>query len=149
MKKDKEKRTCLYNILSHGEGQTESAGMLLASTLRTGDFVAMYGDLGVGKTAFVRGAARLIAPDSHVSSPTYTIVNEYGEGAGRLCHFDMYRTKDEDDLESIGFFDYDDCIVMAEWCENIPFALPKKRYEVRITRVSDTERMIRIDKVEA
>lgn len=145
----KEKRTCIYNILSHGQGQTESAGMMLAVRLKPGDFVAMYGDLGAGKTSFVRGVARIIAPDCFVSSPTYAIVNEYGEGSGRLCHFDMYRIDGEDDLESIGFSDYTDCIVIAEWCEKIPFALPRKRYEVHISRVADDDRMILIEYVES
>ena len=143
----KTKKT-LFRILSHSAKETESAGVLLAAQLKGDEFVAMYGDLGAGKTAFVRGAASVIAPDYDVASPTYTIVNEYGEGKGRLCHFDMYRIDSEDDLESIGFYDYTDCIVMAEWSENIPYALPKRYYTVTIEKVSENERIITIELVE-
>lgn len=137
----------LFCILSHSEKETESAGMLLASQLKAGDFVAMYGDLGSGKTAFVRGAATLLAPGYDVASPTYTVVNEYGEGSGRLCHFDMYRIDSEEDLESIGFYDYRDCILMAEWCEKIPFALPDSYYRVNFEKLSEEERMIVIEQI--
>lgn len=140
--------TTLFKILSHSIGETESAGALLAALLKEGDFVAMYGDLGAGKTAFVRGVASVLAPDDAVSSPTYTIVNEYGEGAGRLCHFDMYRIESEDDLESIGFYDYKNCVIVAEWCEKIPFALPDGYFSVTIDKVTKTDRLITIEKKE-
>jgi tRNA threonylcarbamoyladenosine biosynthesis protein TsaE len=96
----------------------------------------MYGNLGVGKTAFVRGVASVLAPGRAVRSPTFALVNEY-RAAGRrpLFHFDMYRIEDEDDLYSIGYDDYPDrgvCIV--EWCEKIPFALPEQFIEVRIEK---------------
>ena len=107
----------------------------------------MYGDLGAGKTAFVRGVALVIAPDYDVSSPTYTIVNEYGDDEKKLCHFDMYRIDSEDDLESIGFYDYTDCIIIAEWSEKIPFALPDTYYTVSIEKVSETDRLITIEKL--
>ena len=142
------KKKTLFRILSHSEKETESAGMLLASQLKGCDFVAMYGDLGAGKTAFVRGMATILAPDYDVSSPTYTIVNEYGEGDRRLCHFDMYRIDSEDDLESIGFYDYTDCVIVAEWCEKIPFALPETYFSVTIEKLNEAERLIAIDVVE-
>ncbi len=137
----------MFQILSHSVGETEAAGMLLASHLTAGDFVALYGDLGAGKTAFVRGVAALAAPGCDVTSPTYTLVNEYGEGDGWLCHFDMYRIDSEEDLESIGFEDYQDAIRIAEWCEKIPFALPESYYRVTIEKLSPEERMIVIERV--
>ena len=143
MKKEK----TLFRILSHSVKETESAGMLLAAQLKIGDFVAMYGDLGAGKTAFVRGVASVLAQGYDVSSPTYTIVNEYGEDAGRLCHFDMYRIESEEDLESIGFFDYLDCVIIAEWCENIPYAIPEEHFSVVIEKISEEERLITIGRV--
>ena len=142
------KRKTLFRILSHSEKETESAGILLASQLDGDAFVAMFGDLGAGKTAFVRGMATVLAADYDVFSPTYTIVNEYGEGKRRLCHFDMYRIESEDDLESIGFYDYTDCVIVAEWCEKIPFALPKQYYSVSIEKLNETERLIAIERVE-
>lgn len=141
------KRQTLFRVLSHSSEETVSCGALLAAQLKQGDFVAMYGDLGAGKTAFVRGVASVIAPDYDVSSPTYTIVNEYGDDNKKLCHFDMYRIDSEDDLESIGFYDYTDCIIIAEWSEKIPFALPNTYYTVSIDKVSEIERLITIEKL--
>ena len=99
-------------------------------------FIALYGDLGVGKTAFVRGLASVLAPGRAVRSPTFALVNEYRVAGKRpLFHFDMYRIESEDDLFSIGFEDYPDAgICVAEWCENIPFALPEQFIEVRIEK---------------
>ena len=101
-------------------------------------FVAMYGDLGVGKTAFVRGFSRVLAPSATVKSPTFALVNEYGDKKAPVYHFDMYRIVDEDDLYSTGFYDYLSsrgyCIV--EWSENIPFALPEDYIKVTIEKIS-------------
>jgi ATPase, YjeE family len=114
--------------------ETELLGAAFARELvqsYSGDciFVAMYGDLGAGKTAFVRGFASVISPQSTVRSPTYTIVNEYRKGnisAIRLFHFDMYRITDEDELYSIGFHDYikSGSICVSEWTENVKSYLP-------------------------
>ena len=111
-------------------------------------FVALYGDVGVGKTVFVRGLASVICPDDYVQSPTYAIVNEY-RGEYRICHYDMYRITDEDDLESTGFYDYKNCIIVAEWCENIPFAIPEKYYRVTIRKTDGGNgRNITVEKTE-
>lgn len=106
-------------------------------------FVALYGDLGVGKTAFVRGFASVLAPGVAVRSPTFALVNEYRvTGHPLLFHFDMYRIGSEDDLYSMGFEDYlDRGIGLCEWSENIPYALPTARIEVRIEK--DSERVDR------
>ena len=120
--------------------ETEAVGAALAGLLE-GDiacptFIAMYGDLGVGKTAFVRGMASVMAPGRGVRSPTFSLVNEYRvPGKKPLFHFDMYRIESEDDLYSIGFEDYPDAgYCVAEWCEKIPFALPEVYLEVRIEK---------------
>ena len=120
--------------------ETEGVGAALARLLE-GDrscptFIAMYGDLGVGKTAFVRGLASVMAPGRGVRSPTFSLVNEYRvPGKKPLFHFDMYRIESEDDLWSIGFEDYPDAgYCVAEWCEKIPFALPELYLEVRIEK---------------
>ena len=109
--------------------QTEAVGAALASKMLADSawprFIALYGDLGVGKTAFVRGFASVLSPQSIVRSPTFALVNEYRAGALPLFHFDMYRIESEDDLESIGFYDYlDRGICIVEWSERIPYALP-------------------------
>lgn len=110
-------------------------------------FIALYGDVGVGKTVFVRGLASVICPDDFVQSPTYALVNEY-RGEYRICHYDMYRITSEDDLESTGFYDYKNCIIVAEWCENIPYAIPDSYYRVDISKTdSGNGRLIKIEKV--
>lgn len=101
-------------------------------------FVALYGELGVGKTAFVRGFSSLIAPNSKVKSPTFALVNEYKGIPLSVFHFDMYRISDEDDLYSIGFYDYfnRNGICLVEWSENIEYALPDTYLRVNISKCS-------------
>ena len=99
-------------------------------------FVALFGDLGVGKTAFVRGFTRAIAPDARVKSPTFALVNEYRGASFSVFHFDMYRIEDEDELYSIGFYDYAsrNGICLTEWSENILSSLPEEYIRVEITK---------------
>ena len=135
--------------ISNSYEETKEIAKQFAISLNKGDFVALYGDLGAGKTAFTSGLASVISPDDSVCSPTYTIVNEYTSGKIKLCHFDMYRICDYDDLYSIGFFDYDDCIIVTEWSENIPYALPEHYYKVEIFKDAEDEnkRTISIEEV--
>ena len=111
-------------------------------------FVALYGDLGVGKTAFVRGFTRAIAPEARVKSPTFALVNQYKGSSCSVFHFDMYRIESEDDLYSIGFYDYMDGngICLTEWSENIEYALPDVYFRVEIIKdSSDNADSRRID----
>ena len=132
--------------------ETEKCGATLAEYLidneKNGAFCAMYGDLGAGKTAFVRGAATVIAPGASVQSPTYTIVNEYKGKNGLLLHFDMYRIECEDDLDSIDFWDYLDRrgYAFAEWSEKIPYAIPEGHYKIEIEKCGEdaNERRIKV-----
>lgn len=124
--------------LTASAAETETVGANFAKNLPHGSFVALYGDLGVGKTAFVRGMASVLAPNACVQSPTYAIVHEYPTANGAFCHMDMYRIASEDDLESIGFYDYMDCTLAVEWCEHIPYALPDTYYMVDIRKTGDT-----------
>ena len=125
--------------------ETENVGRALAE-LMVNDasiprFVALYGDLGVGKTAFVRGFTSAISPASRVKSPTFALVNEY-KGAGlSVFHFDMYRIEDEDELYSIGFYDYLDRsgICLVEWSENIESSLPERYVRVEIIKDSQAD----------
>lgn len=125
--------------ITNSPRETEELGQALAQKLKSGDFVAMYGDLGVGKTAFVRGVASVLCPDIRVQSPTYTIVNAY-RGNIPLYHFDMYRIDGEEALYSCGFFDYLDAggICIAEWCENITDFIPDGAIKVSISKLSDS-----------
>ena len=121
--------------------ETEAAGRELAEALEAGTFppfAALYGDLGVGKTALTRGIAAVLAPGSLVRSPTFALVNEYRSGEVPLFHFDMYRVEGEDDLESIGYWDYlDRGICVVEWSEKIPFALPDRFLRMTIEKLPD------------
>ena len=100
-------------------------------------FIALYGDLGVGKTAFVRGFCSYFG-EARVKSPTFSIVNEYRFSDTCVFHFDMYRITDDEDLYSTGFYEYfsRDGYMLAEWCENIPYAIPDDAYIVRIEKIS-------------
>ncbi len=137
--------------------ETESIGKDLASLMLSENglphFVALYGDLGVGKTAFVRGFTSSIAPSARVKSPTFALVNEYKGERLSVFHFDMYRIESEDELYSIGFYDYADRrgICLVEWSENIEESLPDSYIRVEIVKDSATDtdsRLITISKVE-
>jgi tRNA threonylcarbamoyladenosine biosynthesis protein TsaE len=129
-----------YEIETASAEETEAFGASLAEKMMNDPsippFIALYGDLGVGKTAFVRGFASVIAPGAIVRSPTFALVNEYRAKPRSLFHFDMYRIADEDDLYSIGFYDYQDRngICLVEWSENIPYALPEQYLRVSIEK---------------
>ena len=133
-------------VETHSEAETEALGERLAKCIHAGAVVALYGDLGAGKTAFVRGMARGLDITEQVSSPTFTIVNEY-PGDPALFHFDMYRLKNAEELYGIGWEDYLDRngVCVTEWSERIEEALPEDAVRVRIQRRSDTERTIRVE----
>ena len=144
----------LKEIITNSPEETEAVGFSLAEMLRDDaslpSFVALYGDLGVGKTAFVRGFTKVFSPAALVRSPTFALVNEYPTTSGRrVFHFDMYRITDEDDLYSIGYYDYldDGSICLVEWSENIPYAIPDEHIRVEITKTNldkPDERCIKI-----
>lgn len=109
--------------------------------------IALTGDLGAGKTAFVRGLARGLGFGGEVSSPTFAIVHEYRGGRLSLYHFDMYRISGWDDLDTTGFFEYQESpsVLAVEWSENVENALPDRRLTVEIRRgETDGERRITV-----
>ena len=113
------------NYTTRSALETELLGARLAQRLRPGDVVALRGGLGAGKTAFTRGLARGLGVDEAVTSPTYTIVNEYPRGRLPLFHFDMYRLHDAEELFDLGWEDYLDRggVCAVEWSENVWEAL--------------------------
>lgn len=131
--------------------ETEAVGAELAARIENSGkrrvFIAMRGEMGVGKTAFTRGLAAHFGIVG-VKSPTYTIVNEY-KGRRRIFHYDMYRVTSEDDLYSTGYDDYLECdgITVAEWSENVEQFIPTDAIFVTISRTpdSDDERRIEIN----
>ncbi len=129
--------------------ETEALGARLAATLNAGEvsraFIALYGEMGSGKTAFTRGFAKALGISS-IKSPTYTIVNEH-KGTRNLYHFDMYRIESEDDLYSIGYEDYleKSGYIVCEWCENIAKFVPESAVFVKISRIEGEENSRSID----
>lgn len=140
----------MTEIISKNERETEQAGESFARELSAGTVVAMYGDLGAGKTAFVRGMARGLGLECRVSSPTFTIVNEY-LGERELIHFDMYRLSDAYELFDIGWEDYLNrgAICAVEWSEKVEDAFTGEEYTVRIEKLGDNERRIVIEEGKA
>ena len=124
------------DYVSHSEAETEDLGRRLAAVLAPGAVVAFRGGLGMGKTAFTRGLAPGLGYEGRVTSPTFTIVNEYEGGRLPLFHFDMYRLEDAGDLFDIGWEDYLDRggVCALEWSERVEEALPEDTAVVSFAR---------------
>jgi tRNA threonylcarbamoyladenosine biosynthesis protein TsaE len=133
-------------FLTNSPRETEAVGEALAKILQPGTVIAYRGDLGAGKTAFTRGLARGLGYDEPVTSPTYTIVNEYLGGRLPLFHFDMYRLASSDDLWDIGWEDYLDRggICAVEWSENVADAL-EDPVLITIEKLGEDARRITIE----
>ena len=134
-------------LLSHSPDETEAVGARLAEQLGPGAVVAFTGDLGAGKTAFTRGLARGLGVTDRVTSPTFTIVNEYLGGRLPLFHFDMYRLASSDELFDIGWEDYlaRGGVCAVEWSENVADALEPGAIRVDIRRgAGENDRIITV-----
>ena len=133
-------------FITHSPEETEKVGENLGQRLSLNTILAFRGDLGAGKTAFTRGLARGLGCTEQVTSPTYTIVNEYLSGRIPLFHFDMYRLQSADDLWDIGWEDYLDRggICAVEWSENVQDAL-EDAVSVTIEKIGEDSRRIQIE----
>ncbi len=133
-------------LITHSPEETEKIGQRLAAILTPGAVIAYRGDLGAGKTAFTRGLARGLGYTGPVTSPTYTVVNEYLSGKMPLFHFDMYRLAGEDDLFDIGWEDYLDRggVCAVEWSERVAGAMESPIW-VTIEKLSGDSRRIIIE----
>ena len=131
--------------ITNSPSETEAVGAALARVLQPGTIIAYRGDLGAGKTAFTRGLARGLGVTDRVTSPTYTIVNEYISGKMPLFHFDMYRLRCADDLFDIGWEDYLERggVCAVEWSENVADAM-ENPIRVCISKVGENSRTITI-----
>ena len=132
--------------ITNSPSETENLGAALARVLKPGAVIAYRGDLGAGKTAFTRGLARGLGIKESVTSPTYTIVNEYLSGSMPLFHFDMYRLGSEDELFDIGWEDYLERggVCAVEWSENVWGAM-EDAVIVTISRLGENTRRIEIE----
>ena len=133
-------------FITNSPAETEKVGEALGKVLKPGTVLAYQGDLGAGKTAFTRGLARGLGADDMVTSPTYTIVNEYLSGRMPLFHFDMYRLASSDDLWDIGWEDYLERggVCAVEWSENVADAL-EDAVTVRIEKLGEDTRRITVE----
>ena len=132
----------MRTIACKTEQDTEALGRRLMRALPVPSFVALYGELGAGKTALVRGMGAE-AGTGEVRSPTFTIVHEY-KTQPRLIHFDAYRLADAEELNAIGFEEYlaQDAVVVLEWAERVPEALPQARLDIHISGSGDEPREV-------
>jgi tRNA threonylcarbamoyladenosine biosynthesis protein TsaE len=127
---------------TRSERETEKLGESLGRLLERGDFIALSGDLGAGKTAFARGVARGIGINEDITSPTFTIINEY-DGILPLAHMDVYRLKSVEELANVGFDDYlEGFVVVMEWAEKVKEMLPQDLLWVEIEAVDEKRRKI-------
>ncbi len=136
-------------FISKSEAETFCYGRDFARRLRAGSFVGLYGDLGAGKTQFVKGVCDAFHVSEVVNSPTFTIVNEY-HGTLPVFHIDLYRMKNVEEILGIGVDEYIEAggVCLVEWAEKLDGIIPEKRYEVRIAVVDDSTREIAITSVE-
>ena len=132
--------------ISHSYEDTLKIGESLAENLKGTEVIALFGGLGMGKTALTTGIAKGLGSNDSVSSPTFALVNEY-HGKCNVYHFDMYRISSWDDLYSIGFFDYlDTGVLVIEWSENIEGALPPEYIRITMEKGNgENERIITVE----
>ena len=134
----------MKEFISKNVSDTDAIASEIASLLKKGDVLALYGEMGAGKTAFVRGLVKALCPECLplVHSPTFAIVNEYEGDSVTVYHYDLYRISDEDDLYSTGYFDRlgGEGIVVTEWSELIDAAIPEDAHRLRIEKLGETER---------
>ncbi len=137
-----------FSKISNSQTKTKNIAKEFAGLIKPGDFVALNGNLGSGKTFFIKSVCEMLGI-FNVNSPTFAIVNEYS-GRYKVYHFDFYRLKSIEELYDIGYEDYlidTNAVVFAEWAENLPLALPEHRYEISLSFVDENSRKISIKKI--
>ncbi|MCL2099561.1 MAG: tRNA (adenosine(37)-N6)-threonylcarbamoyltransferase complex ATPase subunit type 1 TsaE [Oscillospiraceae bacterium] len=131
------------------ESETENIACNTAKQIKRGDIIALYGGFGAGKTAFVRGLVGFFLPEARVTSPTFALVNRYNDDNNDIFHFDMYRITGEEDLLSIGFYDYLDKnnIIIIEWFDKIQEFFSEHTVEVNIIKTGNSSRKITFKRI--
>ena len=132
----------MLTCVTHSPEETAHLAGTIGKIIREGTVICLDGELGVGKTLFVRALARALGVESDVTSPTFNLMNIY-EAACPIVHFDLYRITSEEELEDIGFYEYAEAtegIVLIEWAEKFPDAMPADHLSVRIEALNDEER---------
>ncbi len=137
------------SVLTHSANETVELGKEFSSTLQGGDIIALYGDLGSGKTQFAKGICLGLGVHAHVVSPSFTILNEYVDGKYPVYHFDFYRLRSLSELAEFGFEEYifGRGICLLEWANIVESALPPNRYDITLELgESENQRMIHFAK---
>ena len=132
----------MLTCVTHSPEETAHLAGTIGKIIREGTVICLDGELGVGKTLFVRALALTLGVESDVTSPTFNLMNIY-EAACPIVHFDLYRITSEEELEDIGFYEYAEAtegIVLIEWAEKFPDAMPADHLSVRIEALNDEER---------
>ena len=132
----------MLTCVTHSPEETAHLAGTIGKIIREGTVICLDGELGVGKTLFVRALARTLGVESDVTSPTFNLMNIY-EAACPIVHFDLYRITSEEELEDIGFYEYAEAtegIVLIEWAGKFPDAMPADHLSVRIEALNDEER---------
>ena len=137
-------------VISKSEKDTITVAEKFGKSLFSPCVVSLSGDLGAGKTTFSKGVAKALGIDENITSPTFTILNQYQGSKHKLYHFDLYRLADTDEFYAMGFEEYFDLtslngITLVEWAENCPGILPERRFQVTITKKGEIERLIEIE----
>lgn len=137
-------------LITNSANDTIEFGKSVARAVEKGAVISLVGDLGAGKTTFTKGVARGLGIMDNVTSPTFTILNEYVGEEKRLYHFDFYRIEDESELVELGFEDYfpsADGLTIVEWVEKAPSVLPKQYYQITFEKIDDDKRRIVFEEV--
>lgn len=134
----------MSKFVSKSEKDTAEFASRVAKKLKSGDFIAFFGGMGMGKTTFTRHLAKALEYSGEASSPTFAIINEYRGGRLDIYHFDMYRIETFDDLYSTNFFEYTEMggVVVCEWSENIENVLPENHIEITISGTDESDTRI-------
>lgn len=137
-------------LTTNSANDTIEFGKSVARAVEVGSVISLVGDLGAGKTTFTKGVARGLGIMDNVTSPTFTILNEYAGEEKKLYHFDFYRIEDESELVELGFEDYfpsTDGITIVEWVKKAPSVLPKRYYQITFEKIDDDKRKIVFEEV--
>lgn len=136
-------------LITNSESETLLVAEKFGKSLPKTCVVSLEGDLGAGKTTFAKGVARALGIKEAITSPTFTLMNEYNGAKTSLFHFDLYRLEDTEEFHAMGFEEYFDLttlkgISLVEWPSNCPNILPERRYDVKITKQGENKRLIEI-----
>ena len=141
----------MRQFLTKSRQETVDLGKLFAASLKPGDVVALFGNLGSGKTQFVIGVCEGLGVRGHIGSPSFTLINEYSAALGTVVHIDLYRINSRAEIAELGIEEYftGSCICLIEWAESVLYLLPRNYYQVKISYgAGDLDREILVQEVQ-